>query len=323
MSYPSALPRPLALPSLHGLCVFEAAARHLSFTEAARELSVTQTAVSHQIKALESELSTALFRRTRRRVELTEDGRAWALELGEIFSRLHSLNRRLRQPPRARRREITLSIIPSFGSRWLVPRLGKFLDRHADIEVRISASERLVDLAAEGIDLGIRYGFGRYPGLVSEKLAEDAWVVVGSPALFAKKPLKTPSDLAHHVLLEDDAPDAWARWLAVNGIKKPPRARRTELTDSSMLIEAALSGQGVGLARYSLAADELAAGRLVLAFPKAESLSTGLAYYLAAPRESLRRPVVVAFRDWLIEETESLRTGRPSPSTGNRTASTQ
>ena len=108
--------------------------------------------------------------------------------------------------------------------------------------MRISASERLVDLAAEGIDLGIRYGFGRYPGLVTEKLADDAWVVVCSPALVAKKRLKTLGDLAEHVLLEDDAPDAWARWLSVNGVQKDLRARRTELTDSSMLIEAALRG---------------------------------------------------------------------------------
>lgn len=309
MASPSGLPRPLALPSLHGLRVFEAAARHLSFTEAARELSVTQTAVSHQIKALEDELSTPLFRRTKRHVELTDEGRAWALELAEIFSRLHATNRRLRQAPRSKRREITLSIIPSFGSRWLMPRLGKFIDGHADTEVRISASERLVDLAAEGVDLGIRYGFGRYPGLVTEKLADDAWVVVCSPALLAKKRLKTLTDLVDHVLLEDDAPDAWARWLAANGVRSPRKGRRTELTDSSMLIEAALSGQGVGLARFSLAVDDLAAGRLVLPFPKARSLPTGLAYYLAAPRESLRRPVVAAFRDWIVEETASLRAG--------------
>lgn len=321
MPSPPALPRPLALPSLHGLRVFEAAARHLSFTEAARELFVSQTAVSHQIRALESELSTPLFRRTKRHVELTEVGRAWALELGEIFSRLHAANRLLRQAPRSRRREITLSVIPSFGSRWLVPRLGKFLDRHADTEVRISASERLVDLASEGIDLGIRYGFGRYPGLVTEKLADDTWVVVCAPALLAKKRLRNLADLTDHVLLEDDAPDAWARFLSVNGMKRPPKARRTELTDSSMLIEAALNGQGVGLARFSLAVDELAAGRLVLPFPKARSLATGLAYYLAAPRESLRRPVVAAFRDWVFEEAASLRAGHPEIPVGVRSAS--
>jgi LysR family transcriptional regulator, glycine cleavage system transcriptional activator len=306
-----ALPRQLALPSLHGLHVFEAAARHLSFTEAARELFISQTAVSHQIRALESELATTLFRRTPRRVELTEDGKAWALELGEIFSRLHALNRRLRQPPRPRRREVAISVMPSFGTRWLVPRLGKFMDQHTDTEVRISSTERLVDLAGEGIDLGIRYGFGRYPGLVTEKLADDAWVVVCAPALAARAKFRSVRELARQVLLEDDAPDAWARWFAENGVRKAERARRTELTDSSMLIEAALRGQGVGLARWSLAVDELAAGRLLLPFPKARALPTGLAYYVVAPRESLRRPVVVQFRDWLLLEAEVLRSGRP------------
>lgn len=311
MSEHAGLPRPLALPSLHGLRVFEAAARHLSFTEAARELSITQTAVSHQIKALEGELSTALFRRSRRKVELTDDGRAWALELSEIFSRLHAVNRRLRQAPRSRRGEVTLSVVPSFAARWLVPRLGKFLDLHADTEVRISASERLVDLAAEGVDLGIRYGFGRYPGLVCEKLADDAWVVVCSPALRAKRRLKTLRDLSDHVLLHDDAPEAWARWLRANGARAPVKGRRTELTDSSMVIEAALRGQGVGMARWSLAVDELAAGRLVLPFPKACALPTGVAYYLAAPRESLRRTAVSAFVDWVRKEAEALRIGLP------------
>lgn len=308
--YPS-LPRPLALPSLHGLEVFEAAARHLSFTEASRELSISQTAVSHQIRALEGELAVALFRRLPRRVELTAEGKAWALELGEIFSRLHALNRRLRQPPRPRIREVTVSTLPSFGSRWLVPRLGNFLDRHPDTEVRISSSERLLDLAAEGIDIGIRYGFGRYPGLVTEKLADDAWVVVCAPSLLAQKPLRHPRDLADHVLLQDDSPEAWSRWLAANRLKTKLDARRNELSDSSMLIEAAVRGQGVGLARWSLAQGELAAGRLVLPFPKLHAVPTGLGYYLASPRESLRRAAVAAFRDWVRGEAAALRSGRP------------
>jgi len=310
LAYP-ALPRSLALPSLHGLHVFEVAARHLSFTEAARELCISQTAVSHQIKALEAELSTTLFRRSPRRVELTEDGKAWALELGEIFSRLHAVNRRLRQQPRTQRHEVAISVIPSFGSRWLVPRLGKFLDGHPDVEVRIAASERLVDLAGEGVDVGIRYGFGRYPGLVSEKLADDAWVVVCSPALAASARLRTLGDLERQVLLHDDAPDAWTRWLEVNGSRAPAKARRAELTDSSMLIEAAVRGQGVGLARWSLAVDELAAGRLVLPFPKARALPTGIGYYLVSPRESARRAPVQAFRSWLRAEAEALRSSSP------------
>lgn len=308
--YPS-LPRPLSLPSLHGLHVFEAAARHLSFTEASRELAISQTAVSHQIRALETELSVALFRRLPKRVELTAEGKAWALELGEIFSRLHALNRRLRQPPRPRTREVAVSTLPSFGSRWLVPRLGKFLDRHPDTEVRISSSERLLDLAAENIDVGIRYGFGRYPGLVTEKLADDAWVVVCAPSLLAQKALRSPRDLAQHVLLQDDSPGAWARWFTESGVRATSGVRRNELTDSSMLIEAAVRGQGVGLARWSLALDELGAGRLVLPFPKLHAVPTGLGYYLAAPRESLRRAAVAAFRDWVRKEAETLRSGRP------------
>jgi LysR family glycine cleavage system transcriptional activator len=299
-------PRPLALPSLHGLHVFEAAARHLSFTEAARELSIGQTAVSHQIKALEAELAVTLFHRTPKRVELTKDGKAWALELGEVFSRLRALNRRLRQPARPRRREVSLTIIPSFGSRWLVPRLGKFLDQHPDTDVRISASERLVDLSGEGFDLGIRYGAGRYPGLVTEKLCDDSWVVVGAPSALEGAALRSPRDLAKAMLLEDDAPEAWTRWFEANGVTTPPKTRRTEFTDSSMLIEAALRGQGIGLARWSLAMDELATGRLVRPFPKSRALPTGRGYYLVAPRESLRRAEVAVFRDWIRAEAAAL-----------------
>ena len=298
------LPR---LPSLHGLHVFEVVARHMSFTQAARELCISQTAVSHQIKSLEGQLGMALFRRAPRRISLTESGKAWALQLGEIFSRLRAVNRSLRKPSPGGRPEVAVSIIPSFGSRWLVPRLGKFLDHHPEVEVRISASERLVDFEAERVDLGIRYGLGRYPGLVTEKLADDAWVVVCAPGLLAQRRLRSFKDLERHVLLQDDARDAWSHWLAANGVRSPLLARRTELTDSSMLIEAALRGQGVGLARWSLAADELSVGRLCLPFPKARRVPTELAYYVVAPRENLRQPAVASFRSWLLQQAESLR----------------
>src|SRR6186997_2540117 len=137
------------LPSLNALRAFEAVARHMSFTRAARELSVTQTAVSHQVKQLEQELGVILFRRSPRQIALTGEGRAWAAELGEIFSRLEAANRRLRQKVRAVRPAVAVSVIPSFGSRWLVPRLGKFLEQHPEIDIRISASEKLVDFATE------------------------------------------------------------------------------------------------------------------------------------------------------------------------------
>jgi LysR family glycine cleavage system transcriptional activator len=296
------------LPSLHALHVFEAAARHMSFTEASRELHITQTAVSHQVKALESELGVALFRRGPRHVALTPVGRAWAAELGPIFAQLHAAHGKLRGASRRGQGEIALSILPSFASRWLVPRLGRFLDVHPRIELRISASEHLVDFATEPVDLGIRYGTGRYPGLAVEKLTDDAWVVVAAPSLLARRRPRAPRDLRGQLLLHDDAPDAWAGWLARQGVPDASPDRRTEISDSSMLVEAAVRGQGIALARWSLIVDELATGRLELVFPRIAPVRTDRAYYLAAPRENLRRPAVAAFWEWVRREAATLRT---------------
>jgi LysR family transcriptional regulator, glycine cleavage system transcriptional activator len=295
------------LPSLNALRAFEAAARHMSFTRAARELGVTQTAISHQVKQLESELGVVLFRRSPRRIALTAAGRAWSIELSGVFSRLEAINSRLRQRDHAQRPVVAVSVIPSFGARWLVPRLGRFLERHAEIDIRISASERLVDFAAEPIDVGIRYGTGRYPGLRVEKLADDSWIVVCAPSLIVRRELHDPRDLEGLVLLYDDDPGPWRRWLAARKIRTLRGARYTQLTDSSMLVEAAVRGQGVALARWSLAADDLAVGRLIAPFPKALPLATGFAYYLAAPAENLRRPEVAAFKKWIQYETAALR----------------
>jgi LysR family transcriptional regulator, glycine cleavage system transcriptional activator len=306
-----------ALPSLNALRAFEAAARHMSFTRAARELAVTQTAVSHQVKLLEEELGVILFRRSPRQIALTSAGRAWAAELGEIFARLEALNRRLRQKVEAARPTVSVSVIPSFGSRWLVPRLGKFLEQHPEIDIRISASEKLVDFASEPIDVGIRYGLGRYPGLAVEKLAEDFWLVVCAPGLLARRNFRAPRDLEQEVLLYDDDRGPWQKWFRLRGARNPKSARYTQLTDSSMLVEAAVRGQGVALARWSLAADELSAGRLATPFPESEPLATGLAYYLACPSENVRRPEVAAFRAFLHRETAVLRS-RPASVTLTR-----
>jgi LysR family glycine cleavage system transcriptional activator len=299
-------PHRVQLPSLNALQAFEAAARHQSFTRAAGELGVTQTAVSHQVRALEIELGVPLFRRAHQRVSLTPEGRAWAAELGAVFERLRDANHKLRQPASASRPAVSVSIIPSFGSRWLVPRLGRFLLQHREIDVRISATERLVDFAAEPVDIGIRYGLGGYTGVVSHQLAEDALVVVAAPALIEKRPRFRLKDLAAETLLHDDFPDAWARFFDAAGVDLPKRARQTELTDSSMVVEAAVRAQGVALARWSLVVDELELGRLRLLFPKVAPLPTGLAYYLVSPRENLRRKPVSAFRDWVLEEAKGL-----------------
>jgi LysR family glycine cleavage system transcriptional activator len=296
------------LPSLNALLVLETAARHQSFTRAAAELGVTQTAVSHQIKALEGELGVTLFRRSPRRLVLTAEGQAWAAELYRIFHRLREANAKLRAPVNRERPLVSVSIIPSFAARWLVPRLGRFFEAYPNIDLRLSTSAHVVDFDLEPFDLGIRYGSGRYPGLVCQKLADDAWVVVGAPALLARTKLRLASDLAHQTLLYDDDPDVWSRWLQASGVRDLTGARRHEITDSGMLVEAAIRGQGIALARWALACDDLASGRLALAFPKYRPLPTGHAYYLVGTRETFRRKPVAAFRAWISAQTASLRT---------------
>ncbi len=298
---------PLPLPPLNALRAFESAARHLSFTRAGAELFVTQTAISHQIKQLEAHLGRPLFRRGPRRLSLTADGEAWARELRDVFGRLADANRRLRARPAAERPVVAVSVIPSFGAGWLVPRLGRFLSRHPGIDVRISASGHLVDFAVEQVDLGIRFGHGRYPGLVVDKLGGDSLVVVCAPALRAKKRLSSPADLRRHVLLHDDDRDAWKRWLTAHGPSGVDPSRGTVLDDSRMLVAAAVEGQGVALARRSLAIDDLAAGRLVLPFPTIRALRVEKAYFVVAPRRAVARPEVRAFLDWLKVESAELR----------------
>jgi LysR family glycine cleavage system transcriptional activator len=295
------------LPPLTALRTFEAAARHLSFTRAAAELCVTQTAVSHQIKQLEAHVGAALFLRKARGLSLTTEGEAWARELSDVFARLHAANRQMRARLRSVRPLVAVSVIPSFGARWLVPRLGDFLAQHPGVDLRISPTEQLVDFAVEPIDIGIRFGLGRYPGLSVEKLADDALIVVCSPSLRRRHKLQSPADLRRHVLLHDDEPEAWSEWLRAHEVAGVDPHRGSVLTDSSMLVAAAVEGQGVALARRSLALDDIAAGRLVLAFPRLAPTPLRRAYYIAAPRANLTRPPVAAFRNWLRAQAATLR----------------
>lgn len=297
-----------ALPSLNALQAFESAARHASFTRAARELGVTQTAVSHQVRGLEETLGTSLFRRGPRGVALTREGERWAGELAVVFAQLREAHARLCQPRESSRPAISVSIIPSFAARWLVPRLGRFLVSHPEVDVRVSASERLVDFSVDPVDIAIRFGSGKYPGLVTTKLADDALIAVAAPSLIAKHGRWNVGHLSSENLLHDDFPDGWSRWFEACSRALPARVRKSQLTDSSMLVEAVVRGQGVGLARWSLAIDELELGRLALPFPDVPPLPTGHAYYVVAPRESLRRAPVAQFRNWVLEESRSLRT---------------
>jgi LysR family glycine cleavage system transcriptional activator len=289
------------LPPLNALRAFEAAARHLSFTRAAAELFVTQAAVSHQMKALESHVGVKLFRRLPRRLLLTDEGQAYAREVSDAFTRLAAATARLREPDARAARLLTVSVVPSFAARWLVPRLGRFRRRHPEIDVRVSPQSEAADFARDDVDVGIRYGGGRYPGLRSDRLLDDELFPVCSPRLAAK--LRTPRDLRHQVLLHDETHEDWRTWLTSAGVAGEVDASRGPIfTDASMLLEAATGGQGVALGRRVLAGDALARGRIVRAFPRVPALPSNRAYFVVAPRATAEQARIRAFREWLLEE---------------------
>lgn len=287
------------LPPLNALRAFEAAARHLSFTRAAEELHVTQAAISHQVKALEEHLGRKLFRRLNRALLLTDDAQAYLPSVSRAFTLLNDATSDLltKHTPGP----LTVSALPSFAARWLVPRLGRFRHIRPDIDLRIDPSTELADFAGGDVDVGIRYGRGKYPGMRADWLMTEDIFPVCSPALLeGPHPLHDPEDLEHQVLLHDDGHGDWRTWLLAAGVDRVDPARGPIFTDSSMLIQAAMAAQGVALARGVLAADELAAGRLVRPFTL--SLPTEYAYYLVCPVNTAEQPKIAAFRDWLIGE---------------------
>jgi LysR family transcriptional regulator, glycine cleavage system transcriptional activator len=294
------------LPPLNALRAFEAAARHLSFAKAAVELHVTAAAISHQIKGLEDDLGTKLFRRATRAVVLTEAGQALLPPLRDGFDRIAAGVTALQALDR--RGILTVSSAPSFAARWLVPRLGLFHARHPDIDVRVSATMALVDFARDGVDLAIRYGRGKYPGLHVERLMRDEMFPVLSPALRRRGPkLRKPDDLRHFTLLHDESPIAtpdWTMWLKAAGATQVDPSRGTRFNSFDLILTAAIAGEGVALARSSLAATELSAGRLVQPFSL--RLSTDLATYFVCPPAALKSQRVAAFKDWLFEEIAKL-----------------
>jgi LysR family glycine cleavage system transcriptional activator len=287
------------LPPLSALRAFEAAARHLSFTRAAGELHVTQTAISHQIRGLEEHLGVRLFRRLPRGLLLTEEGQSYLPAVRDAFDRIDAATGELIAARAGG--PLTASMIPSFAARWLVPRLGRFRSAHPEIDLRISASVHLVDFAREDVDIAIRMGRGHYPGLRVDRLFGEALMPVCSPALLeGSHPLRRPEDLRHHVLLHDDDYTGWRLWLELAGVAGVDPRRGLTFSDSGMVVQAAAEGQGVALARVALAAWDLAAGRLVRPFEV--SIARDLAYYLVCPEASADRPRIAAVRAWLLAE---------------------
>lgn len=294
------------IPPLNAVRVFEAAARHLSFTRAAQELNVTQAAVSHQIKALEGHLGFRLFRRTGRALMLTDEAQILFPAVRDSLDALHAAFRLVLDEDGAETTGVlTVTTVPSFATRWLVPRLKQFRAQQPDIDVRLSASMELTDLLTEGIDVGVRYGLGSWPGLQSWWLMEEDVFPVCAPSLLADgPPLRKPEDLANHTLLQDAGMD-WRIWLDVAGLTLPNSEKGPGFLDSAHAMHAALDGQGVWLGRSVLVHDELDAGRLVKPFDI--SIPGAYAYWIVCPKADVNRSKVRLFRDWLLAEAAALR----------------
>ncbi len=288
------------LPPLKTLPGFEAAARHLSFTKAAAELNVTQAAISQQIRTLEDWLGVRLFWRRNRTLLLTEEGQRYLPAVREALAGLAAATERLmemRGPA-----VLTVSVIPSFAATWLLPRLRRFRALHPEIEVRIDATDALVDFGSEGVDLGIRYGRGVYPGLRSVRLFSVEMFPVCSPELLRdpRRPLRRPADLRHHTLLHDSHSDAWKLWLTAAGVTGIDAGRGPAFSHANLMLQAAIAGEGVAIGRSPLVAEALAEGRLVRPFDIA--LPADYAYYVVTPESAGEPAKVRAFRDWLLAE---------------------
>jgi len=308
------------LPPLNALRVFETAARHLSFKEAAAELNITQAAVSHQVKSLEDYLGVDLFRRAGRGVQLTEAARACLPRLREGFDSLAAAVEMIRE--RADEAELQITAPPVFTARWLMPRLADFAKKEPKIDVRVVANSRMVDsgaldspvligtlnLRSDASGVEIHLGQGEYPGHRADRLFGVTMVLVASPELIdGEPPLRQPADLARHVLLHDDAMeivahgDAWQKWLeAAHVADRVDGSRGPRFSSNILSLEAASQKLGVALALRPLIDADVASGRLVRPFEV--EVKPRSAYYLVCPEVIAERPAVKAFRTWLLKQ---------------------
>ena len=285
------------IPASGALLAFEAAARLGSFARAAEALSVSQSAVSHRVRELESQLDTALFRRVPDGLEVTEAGRRYLPHVRQAIGHLRAGADALASTRTDT--SLTVSVSPNFATKWLVPRLGRFIEVHPDIDLRVSAALRHVDLGTDDVDVAVRHGNGDWPHLDVTQLCAESLFPVCSPALLDGKRLPCPpADLATMALLHDRNTEEWRHWLGVFGVDRVQRGRGPVFSDASLAIDAAVAGQGVALARSALVALDIAGGRLVR--PCEESLPARFAYWIVCTRPAASLPKIVRFREWLL-----------------------
>lgn len=288
------------LPPLHTLRAFEAIGRLRSFTLAAGELHLTHSAISHQMRALESSLQTCLIDRSRREIALTPQGEQFLSVVRPILKQLAEISESLRH---GETRRLRINVLPSFAARWLMPRMGDFFIRHPEIEVEIAATQALVDLSASGAHLGIRYGDGQWPGTRSELLFEEELFPVASPAYVREHRIETLDDLRRATLLRDDF-HPWDRWLECAGVDVSDCSFGAVYRDSALTVQAAENGQGVALGRSWLVADAVRAGSLCrigsLSVPAVSS------YFLVVPRDAQSSTEVALFGAWLRDQAGAI-----------------
>ncbi|MBN9115325.1 MAG: transcriptional regulator GcvA [Pandoraea sp.] len=289
------------LPNLSALRAFEAAARLESFSRAAEELFVTHGAISHQIRALEHELGTTLFARNGKRISITPAGRQYAASIRTALGDIAQATRKLQAGTRSERR-LVLTTMPSFASRWLTPRIGRFIDRHPELEVELRCSAQLIDFEREDVDVALRMGKGNWPGLHIEKVLDDVFFPACSPSYNQGHLPKTAEEFRRSTLLRSEG-EPWAPWFAAAGFDLPEPTQGMMYEDSGMLSQAAIVGQGLALVRRSLAVGDIMAGRLV----RLSDVDTPCDwdYYFVCPPAVLETQRVQAFRTWFLEELKA------------------
>lgn len=294
------------LPPLTALRAFEVAARHLSFAQAAAELHVTPAALSFQIKSLEAHLGQSLFHRLNRAVELTEAGRTLAPGTSEGFDALTAAWRRTKRLQN--NQSLTVTAGPAFTAKWLAPRLFEFARKHPDIDLKFSASLKIVDLVRDDVDVAIRFGYGPYPGAYALRLRHEWFTPVMTPDFAARYP--TPASLREAPLIIDESVSFlrprcdWSAWFRANGMDFTPQ-HGLRFSQADHAVDAAFAGSGIVLGRKSMIIKDVYDGRLVAPFPLAIQTKARFSFLCVEGAEN--RPQIRAFRDWMLEEIEKTR----------------
>jgi LysR family glycine cleavage system transcriptional activator len=286
------------LPPLNALKAFEAAARHLSVKLAAEELCVTPGAVSQMLKTLETHLGVKLFERATRGIYLSDAGHEYLPTVRNAFRQIAAASRRIASS--ADSGVLTVSVTPFFASAWLVPRLKSSQDQHPDVDLQIVTSSALVDFSRSGVDIAVRHGLGRYPGLRSDRVVTVEMVAVAASSLVESYGLPAaPADLVRWPQVHDADRKGWSLWFEAHSVEdgKPPRG--PSFDDTSLLLKAVLSGQGIGLLPAAMVENELADGSLIQLLDVTHIEE--FAYYLVCPENRQTQPKIAAFRDWILD----------------------